>query len=50
MEVVLVQLAHKTREIAVLEVFGEDGFGELLVLPAGQVSISSTSLPRLPGS
>jgi len=31
-EVVLVQLSYKTREIAVLEVFRENRFGELLVL------------------
>ena len=32
MEVVLVQLAHKAGEVAVLEMFGEYGFGESLVL------------------
>lgn len=31
-EVVFIQLAHEARKIAVLEMFGQDGFGEPLVL------------------
>lgn len=31
-EIILVQLADETREVAVLEVLGEDGFREFLVL------------------
>ena len=32
MEVVLVQLAYEAGEVAVLEMFGEYGFGESLIL------------------
>lgn len=32
MKVVLVELPHKTGEVAVLEVFRQDGLGKLLVL------------------
>lgn len=31
-KVVLVELAHKAGKVAVLEVFGEDVFGEFLIL------------------
>ena len=51
-EVVFVELAHEAGEIAVLEVFGQDGFGESLVLPgtsAGDFgSVAATSRERAP--
>ena len=31
-EVILVQLADEAREVAVFEMFGQDGFGESLIL------------------
>ena len=36
-KVVFVELAHKAGEVAVLEVFREDGFGKFLVLRADDV-------------
>jgi hypothetical protein len=36
MEVIFIQLPHKTCEVAVLEVLGEDMLGEFLILHKGQ--------------
>ena len=35
-EIILVELADEAREIAVLEMLGEDGLGELLILHGGR--------------
>lgn len=37
-EIVLVELAHKTGEVAVLEMLGQDGLGEFLALDGRGVS------------
>lgn len=55
MKVVFIQLADETRKIAVLEMFGQDGFGESFVL-RGDVRISrdggggSCQFPLVPTS
>ena len=50
-EVVLVQLADETGEVAVLEVFRQDVFGEFLVLRArSAITPSVCSRSRLPRS
>lgn len=51
-EVVLVELAHEAGEVAVLEMFGQDGFGESLVLPGTSAgdwgSVAAPSRERAP--
>lgn len=45
MEIVFVELADKTGEVAVLEMFGKDGLGELFVLFSGRLGSAKNARP-----